>query len=308
MGFLGFAEEAEAAAEKAFQTHLIPVFSFQSLQLEEKDFIHSPSVNLQFLGIKNQKVTSAWPDTIMFGAGYAMDYYTAAPGPEEKHRFHGANVMSNVSFGKNNLTAMVSSNSEIPFSSIESVMGAMLYTRQLVKKEKLSFVLGGGVVVGDFGIKIKEMPVYFFALPMFSFNYSNKVFAGTISLLGLPSVQLTLLPESIIRVKGSCGLAGFSSARDITFDCALVCYPLFKTMLKEALSVSVGVMNKSAGTMLLDKTRIKYQYYCAYGEISATLLTFRCGYNFDGKKYVNSQITGDMYKGVFASLQAMYMF
>ena len=54
---------------------------------------------------------------------------------------------------------------------------------------------------------------------------------------------------------------------------ALVCYPLFKTMLKEALSVSVGVMNKS-----------------------------------DGKKYVNSQITGDMYKGVFASLQAMYMF
>ena len=76
----------------------------------------------------------------------------------------------------------------------------------------------------------------------------------------------------------------------------------------EVFSFSAGVCNKSTGTMLKDKTKIKYQYYSVYGEISATLLSIRCGYNFDGKTYVNDEVTGDLYKGIFASLQAMYMF
>ena len=209
---------------------------------------------------------------------------------------------------KNNITAMIASNSEIPFSSIQSVTGALFYTRQLVKKEQISFILGGGIVVGDFGFKIKDFPIYVIAIPMFSFNYNNKIFSSTISMLGLPSLQFTLFPKSIVRVNGSCGIAGFSSVRDLTFDCALVYYPFINTDIGEAVSVSAGVMNKSAGTMLLDKTKIKYQYYSAYGEINASLVTVRCGYNFDGKTYINSQETGDMYKGLFASVQAMYMF
>ena len=301
------AEKIESA-EKAFQTHIIPALGFQTLQLDEKAFIHSPSVNLQFLGIKNQKVTSGLPDSIMIGAGYSMDYYTQAPASGNTKRFHGANIMASSGFGKNNLTAMFSSNAEIPFSNIESVIWTMLYTRQLVKTENISFVLGGGLIAGDFGIKIKEMPLYFFALPMFSFNYSNQILSTSLVLMGLPSLQIALFPESAVSLKSRCSVGGFSSIRDLNFDSALVYYPLKNKNAGQLLSISAGVSNQSAGTVLRDKTKIKYQYYSLYGEISAILLTIRCGYNFDGKKFVNDEESGSLYKGIFASIQAMYMF
>ena len=299
----------ETPAEiKDFQNHIIPAFSFQTLQLEQKDFILSPSLNLQYMRIKNPGVVSSQPDSIAIGAGYSMDYFTAGLMSENIRRLHNANVLGSVGFGKNTIACMVPSGSEIPFSSIQSVTGALFYTRQLVKKENVSFLLGGGIIVGDFGFKIKDFPIYVVAIPMFSFNYNNKIFSSTISILGLPSLQLTLFPKSIVRVKGSCGIAGFSSIRDLTFDCALIYYPFKNTKANELVYVAAGVMNKSASTILLDKTKIRYQYYSAYGEISATFITLKGGYNFDGKKYVNSTEAGDMYKGLFASVQAMFMF
>ena len=295
-------------SQKPFQNHILTLAGFNALQVEEEDFILTPSLNLQYMRIKNKGVESKQPDAIVIGAGYSWDHFTTGLGPDKIDNFHGINLMGNISAGKNSFTAMVASSGEVPFSSFKTITAGLMYTRQIVQTDNISFVFGGGIMAGDFGLKIKDFNIYVIPLPLFSFNYQNDVFAGGISVMGLPSVSLALFPKSMFRLKGSCGMAGFKSVRDVTFDAALVCYPLWYTELKEMVSVSAGVQNKVAGYTLKDKTSYGYQYYSVYGEINATLVSIRAGYNFDGKKRYEGDEVGDMYKGMFATVQAMYMF
>lgn len=303
-------QEVEAAEEikKPFQNHLLTMAGFSALQTDEKDFILSPSANLQFMHIKNEGVESKQPDAIVIGAGYSLDHYTQGLGPDEVDTFHNVNLMGNVVAGKNSFIAMVASGGEIPFSSIKTITAGLMYTRQLVKTDNLSFTAGFGIMAGDLGLKIKNYNIYCIPLPLFSFNYQNDIFAGGISVMGLPSLSLTLFPKSMFRFRGNCGVSGFKSIRNLTFDTALVCYPLLNTKAGELVSISAGVMNTAKSSLLKDKTKYAYQYYSAYGEISATFVTLRAGYNFDGKKYFNDDEVGDMYKGLFATVQAMFMF
>lgn len=294
--------------QKPFQDHLLTMAGFSALQIDEEDFILSPSVNLQYMHIKNEGVESWQPDAIVIGAGYSMDHLTKGLGPKKADTFHGINLMGNLVAGKNSFIAMVAAGGEEPFSSWKNFSGGLMYTRQLVKNDNISFSAGLGVMAGDLGIKIMNYKLYVIPLPVFSFNYQNDIFEGGISMMGLPSLSLTLFPKSMIRFKGSCGLAGFSSIRDLTFDAALVCYPLINTKVKELVSVSAGVMNNVKSLTLKDKTQYDYQYYSAYGEISATFVVLRAGYNFNGVTRVKNKETGSLYNGLFASAQAMFMF
>ena len=301
-------EQTPEKSEKFFQNHIIPILGFQTLQTESEDFIFSPSINLQFMRSKKPDVETNAPDLIAIGAGYTQSYHTQGLGPDDVHQIHGCSLMGNVSKDKNSYVAMVASSGQVPFSHVKTVTGALLYTHQFLKNDNMSFVLGCGLVVGDFDLKIKDVDIYFFPLPVFSLNYKNDFFSGTVALMGPPAIQLTLFPKSMFRLKGSCGIAGIKSIRDLTFDCSLVYYPLINSKAKEMLYISAGIMNKVSSTTLRDKTKYGYQYYSAYGEISATFVTLRCGYNFDGKRLVNNEVVADMYKGLYASLQAMFMF
>ena len=294
--------------QKPFQDHLITMAGFSALQIDEEDFILSPSVNLQYMHIKNQEVEAKGPDAIVIGAGYSMDHFTEGLGPEKADTFHGINLMGNLVAGKNSFISMVAAGGEEPFASWKNFSGGLMYTRQLVKTDNVSFSAGLGVMAGDLGIKIKNYKIYVIPLPVFSFNYQNDIFAGGISMMGLPTISLTLFPKSMFRLKGSCGMAGFSSIRDLTFDAALVCYPLINTKVKELISVSAGVMNNVKSVSLKNKTKYGYQYYSAYGEINASFVVLRAGYNFDGVTRVDDKETGSLCKGLYASAQAMFMF
>ena len=309
-------ESAEKAAtleendvnQKPFTHHFAPVLGFSALQTGEKDCILTPSLNFQFMRIKNAGVESAQPDAVIIAAGYSQSRFTEGLGPDEVTTFHGVNLMGNVICGKNTYMAMVSSSGEVPFSDIKTVTGVLLYSRSLVKNENFDFSLGGGLIVADLGIKIQDFDLFFLPFPTFSFTYKNDIISTTLALMGPPSFSLTLLPKAMVRFKGSCNMMGFSSIRDLGFDCALVYYPLYTKASNEMIGISVGVNNSSTGVILRDKTNYKYQYYSVYGEIKATLVTLRVGYNFNGKTYVKDEETGNMYKGIYGSLQAMYMF
>lgn len=299
---------SEQTEKKAFSNLVMTAAGFQAVQIEDKDFILSPSANLQYMRIKNEGVESALPDSIVIGAGYSQDIFTKGLGPDQVKNLHGINLMGNVSLGKNSLMLMVASGGEVPFSAITTVTGMAMYTRQLIQKDNLSLVVGGGIIVADLGLKIKDFELYVIPLPVINFGYSNNIFAASLSFMGMPSVQLTLLPESMFRLRTSCQLQGFESARDIGFDCAIVYYPLYFKNANELISVSGGIMTNGASAKLRNKDSYDFKYYTAYGEINATLVTLRCGYNFDGKTYLNKEEIGDMYKGMFASIQGMFMF
>lgn len=303
-------EESSAPEEikEPFQNHLLTMLGFNSLQIEEEDFVLSPSVNLQYMHLKNEGVESKQPDAIVIGAGYSLNHYTKGLGPDEVSNFHSVNLMGNLAAGKNSYMLMLASEGEVPFYGIKTITAGFMYTRQIVNTDNISFAAGAGIIAGDLGLKIKDFNIYCIPLPLFSFDYHNDYFEGGISMMGLPSASLSLFPKAPVRFKGNCGLAGFSSIRDLTFDCALTGYPLWNTKAKELVSVSAGVMNTVKTSVLKDNTKYSFQYYSVYGEINATFVSLRCGYNFDGEKRIDKEVKGDMYKGLFASAQAMFMF
>lgn len=301
-------EAVEAAPVKAFQNHLVPVLGFSLLQTAEKDFVLSPSVNLQYIRVKTPGVESHQPDAVVISGGYSQNYFTAGLGPDSVKRLHNISLMGNLSFGKNSFVGMLSSGGEVPFSSINTVSGALMYMRQLVDNEHIAFSLGGGIMVGDFGIKIKDFNIYVLPLPVFNFSYTNDYFYGSIGMTGMPGINITLFPKAMFRLNGMLSTAGFKSARDIIFDCSLAYYPLLKTSAKDFLSFSAGVSNSVTSYKLKDKKSYGYQFYSVYGQINASLVNLKAGYNFDGKKLTDGEAVGDMYKGLFASVQAMYMF
>ena len=294
-------EDAFEAPDKPFQNHVMTALGFQAVQLEENDFVFTPSVNLQYMCTKSKGVESKLPDMIAIGAGYSQNIFTTGLGPDNVKKMQSVNLMASLSKGKNIFTSMVSSYGEERISDISMILWQ--FTHQLIQTDSFSFLIGGGLFVVNLESEFFVLP-----LPAFSFSYTNDYFYGEISMMGL---NVVLLPKSMFRFNGSLGMGGFSSVRDIAFDCALAYYPLFNAEnegIRELLCVSAGIMNQSAGFKLQDKTSFGYQCYTVYGEVNATFISLRCGYNFDGKMLVDNEIKKDMYKGMFATVQAMFMF
>ena len=297
-----------ASFAQDFQNHVMPSIGFNALQTGEKAFVLTPSVNLHFMRMKNEGVESSQPDFIMAGAGYSQSCFTCGIGPDQIKRSHGCNLMFNLAKEKNSFMAMLSAGGELPFSNIKTVTGGVMYSRKIVDKENLSFDFGGGVIVADLGLKIAGHDIYVIPLPVFSFTYKNDYLSGTIAVMGPPRIEFKLFPESKFRFNSSLGMMNVRSIRDLTFDCAFAYYPLHDTDKGDMLSLSLGVMNNQTSVVLKDADVYGYQYYSVYGEVNATIVKLRAGYNFDGKAIVKDEFTGEIYKGFFASLNAMWMF
>ncbi len=293
---------------KDFQNHIVPMLGFQTLQIAEKDFILSPSATLQFVRTKTPGVKSAQPDSIGIAANYGQSIFTKGIEPDDVKLFHSVSFMGSVGFGKNSITMMLANGGQVLFDDITAITGGLIYSRQFIKNSAFSLNLGAGIIVADLGIKIGNYMIYAMPLPVFSFAYTSKYFYGSCSFMGTPSLSMVLFPQAMFRLKCSCEMTGFSSIRDLGFDCAIAYYPLKNTSAGDFLSISAGVMNKKTSFKLKNKDKHAWQYYCAYGEINASIISLRAGYNFDGKAYKNNEIVSDLQKGLFASIQAMYMF
>lgn len=294
-----------------FKHHVMPMVGFDTVQTGDEDFVLSPSARVQFMSMKNEEVVSPLPDRIMLAAGYSQDYYTSGLGPDKVKRIHGCSLMAALAKEKNSGTFMLMSNGEVPFSSLKTLTGVAMYSHEMIKTDEKKFNLGFGVIVGDFYFEDWDFTLYVIPLPTFSFTYKNDVFETKLAVQGPPSISFTLFPESMVRFKSAFGMGGYKSIRDLTFDCALAFYPLANNEdegKRNFLSISAGVMNTKSDVTLKDNKKYGMQYYTAYGEVNATILKVRCGYNFDGKQYVDNKETGDLKKGLYLSAMLMAMF
>jgi len=288
-----------------FRNFFVPDLSFQALQIGEEDWVFSPSASLRYIRTKKAGVKSSQPDSIVASVSYTPNIFTSGLGDDNVKYLHSLSLMGSTGFGKNNLLALVSSNGEVLFSDIRTLFGGLLYTREIFKKKSFSLSLGAGLVVGDLGIKIRGVSIYFFPLPMFSLSYSSDILNASLSLMGL---NLTLFPKKMFRFEGQCGITRFDSIRDLTFDCKLVYYPMHNTGAGDFLAVAAGVMNEKASFSLRDKEKYGWQYYCVYGEVDASLVQIKAGYNFNGRNMLDDEPVSDLHKGFFASIKAMYFF
>ena len=291
-----------AFAAEEVQNHFIPLAGMKYVQTDSDDYLLSPSGGLQYMRIM--------PESRVFSlaANSSYNYYHRGFGEDGVKSFHGVSLMSSYNSGKNSFTAMIGSQGEVPFSDIKTVSGALIYCRQIVQNDNFTFIFGGGLVAADFDLTINDFDLYVLPVPVFSLGYKNSWLNSSLSFMGAPTLHIVLFPNAMFRFDGTAALAGVKSARDISFDCALKVYPFINTKAGELVGFSAGVMNSSDSFILKNKDEYGLQYYCAYGEVSATFITLRCGYNFNGVKLLNKEITDDLYNGIYASASAMLYF
>ena len=299
---------------KDFKNRVMAITSFEALQTDEEDYMLNPSVAARFMCMKEEGVESPLPDRIMAGVGYSQNYFTNGIGPDGLETIHGVNMMASVGKDKNSGMFMVMSNGEELFTSLKTTTCIGMYNHQFLDTEEQSFSFGGGIIVHEMYIKQWDFTLYAIPLPVFKYDYKNDVFATTIAVQGLPRASITLFPKSKFRFNGEFSMLGFDSARDIGFDCALAYHPLANNdtenseKSKDFLSFSAGIMNSKSTVVLKDEKEYSFQYYTVYGEVDAMIAKVRCGYNFDGKKFIEDDDCGDLQKGLFATIQVMFMF
>ena len=302
---------AAQAPAKEFTFNVIPVLGFDMLQLEKESFVLTPSGTLQFMRRKDASSTSRQPDVIAAGASYSQSIFTKKIEGYDERQFHSMSVFAQVAAGKNNFMMQLALSGAKPFDSYKNFNGVLMYGRQLIKTDSITFTAGGGIIAADLGLKIGSFEPFVIPLPLLQFAYNSEYFNASFDWIGLPSVSLTLLPHKMFRFKGSCSLGGFDLPSDLKFDCAVCCYPLTKTKMGDFMSISAGITNSQKGFKIDNKNSLKYQYYSAYGELSLTLITLRAGYAFGGKQTLTAgdeKFKKDYDGGVFATIQAMYMF
>ncbi len=289
----------------------IPGAGFNMLQLENENFLFNPSVSLQLMGRKNKTSVSKSPDFISFRFSYGLDTFSKGIPRFDEKNYHHINAFSRIASGKDAFLFLVGSNAINPFSSYKNFAGVLMYSREIIKNDSVTFTVGGGLAATDFGVQVWGLDVFVVPLPMVHFSYKSEYFNTFIDWSGLPITQFVLLPKNMFRMNGQFSLVGIDLPVDLKFDFSLRCYPFMNGPLKDGMYISAGLSNNFAKFRIDTEKDFRYQYYCAYGEISVTTISLRAGYNFAGKQiYVlNGESTTSPYEsGFFLSLQGMYFF
>ena len=302
-------QEATPEQLPEFTSLFIPTAGFTYSRFSPDNYMLQPSAGLQFMRKKNNLEVSG-PELFALGANYSQAYFKEGLCGTDTDSLHSISLMGNLMAGKNTVMLSVSSEAELPFSSFKNITGLAMYTRQLFKNDSITFGLGGGIIVNDFGVKIGDVDIFVIPLPLIYFTYSLKTdfLQAGLNIISLPSIDFTFFPEALFRLKGSASISGINSVYDIMFNGCLACYPLKYTAAGDLLSISAGVKNTKNTFSMADSKRRGYQNYLAYGEINAGFLVVTGGWNFGGHEILDKDITDPCNGGFFASVTGMFAF
>lgn len=294
-----------------YDFNVVPTLDFKILELEKDSYILSPSGSVQLLWTKKEDSAASCPDKITTKFSYSQDIFNKGiPGYEEDN-FYGMSLFGKVVDGKNSYILKLDVRGAHPFGTYKNLEGILMYARDIVKTDNMKFALGGGLVAEDTGITLGGIDLFILPFPMLYFSYTSQIITTEFEWIGLPSLRFVLFPENMFRIRGESSLAGFDLPCDIRFDLALSCFPLKDGLFKDYFSISLGISNNVNKFRINETNSLKYQYLCAYGEISATAITLRGGYAFAGQEKLKSnglQTTGEYNGGFFLMISGMYKF
>ena len=279
--------------------NVIPQLDFGILQLEEDSYIFSPAGSLGFKYTKNEDSVSGGLDVIAGSLSYGQDIFSKEILSYEEKNFHKLGAFGKVVTGKNTFLLKVDGRGAHPFESYKNFEGLLFYARKIIDTDSAQLDIGGGLAATDTGIVIGGLDIFVVPLPMIHFSYKNQIIDTEMEWIGMPDAMITLLPQSIFRIRGSFALACFKLPTDIMGDLALCCYPFRDGFLKDIASLSIGASHEVKKFRINMENSLKYDYFTAYGQLSITALTVRGGYAFGGN--LNRG-------GIFATVQAMYKF
>jgi len=290
-------------------------------EAEPKAVQTAPLAQYEYLGLTSQSVQSSSAGFLVKGANVQfVGLYTQHVFKEPlkygfPRRYHSIDTLLDGSRGRHQYIGIFKSESDQPVSGgINTFQAGAAYGYEMVRNPNLSFVFGGGLAVGNFGIKTadgKNWPVI--PVPLVRLNYHSDWLDAKFEFLTSPNLSFTLAPRKRVRFAGDFRLDQFRDARDVIFECSLAYRPYSEQDEQgDFAGLSIGFKNDNYGVFNLghedEEESLEAHYYSLFASADATVLKISAGYAFGGRALYREREKQDLGEGFFVSVQGMFPF
>jgi hypothetical protein len=308
VGATAFADENVKKAQN--EINFIPLLKYDFLSLDSQS-IHSPGGGLV---VKS--------DDLMFVGLYLRHSVQEPLQYGYPSIYHTIDMLLDGRTGRHQYLGIFKSESDQPvYGGLKTFQTAGVYGYELVHGDSFSFVLGGGIAVGDFGIDLANgKPLPLIPVPLIRMKYCTDWIDSSFDFLTTPNLNFTIGPRSRIRLTGDLRMEQFREARDILFELTLA-YRFFSHnhTMGDFAGISAGIKNDNYGAFNLHKNcgvidldghddALEVHYYAAFARIDISVLKITCGYAFGGRELYREEKTRDIGEGYFVSVEGLYQF
>ena len=209
--------------------------------------------------------------------------------------FHKISGVMNLKHEKHEGIALVKSESDEPFAGgLRTFNIGAAYGRTWFEGPHWSLLLGGGLVVGDFG----NLPVI--PIPFIRYKVDYPLVETTFEFMTGPSLIIKATPEKRFHGTAEISMEEFRNIRDLKFDV----YAGYS--LSDMAGLNVGIKNQSLNIDAAEEADdLDLSAYVVYGQLDIQIVQLTAGWALDGQVLEGNKRTGDLGDGFFISLIGM---
>lgn len=280
-----------------------------------------PLVQVEYLSLSSQQIQSSSvglminSEDLIFTGLYTEHEFEEPLEYGFPSRYHSIDMLLDGKKGRHQYLGIYKSNSDQPVSGdINTYQAAAVYGYEMIKRQNLSLVLGGGLAVGNFGVETSDgenWPVI--PVPLMRVNYHTDWLDTKFEFLTSPNLSFTLAPKDRVRLSGDFRMDESRDSRDLIYEVSLEYRPYSEQNKRgDFAGVSIGFKNDNYGAFNLENEdedeTLEVHYKSLFAAVDVSVLKVTAGYAFDGRALYRESEKQDLGEGFFISVQAMYSF
>jgi len=291
----------------AFAADIIPLLPYEYVSLDKLHY-HNIGTGIVFLqGDMNPPIDEERNSLVVYGS------YNAFVFNDDSDLYHKVIIAVTKKTRSHYIIGVLNSASDEPLyiGGLRTAKTGLGYGYEIVRNKNLALTLGAIAYVGDFGIEMgngNSLPIA--PLPIVLFNFTSTWLTAYFEFFAEPSLNITVAPESKVRLTNVFRMEQFRDIQDIYFDLTLW-YRFFSKehKLGDFAGAGLGVKNKGVNFIFGEKDKAYgTNYYAAYGILDLSFLNINSGYVFKSREIFNDKIKNDAGNGFYISTQLAWKF
>ncbi|MDR0497137.1 MAG: hypothetical protein LBH42_05960 [Treponema sp.] len=283
-------------------------FGYDFLHLGKQN-LHIPAAGAGFL-IGEQDLPFPEVEHRLFGmALYQLFFFQEEPMPGLPKQFHQIDAIVDGRIFRHQLLFIFKSSADRPIAGgISTFQTGLGWGYEVIRRPSVSFILGGAVAVGDFGLTLPSGEVWpVIPVPLIRFGIDTQLFYSSFDFLTGPNFSFTVAPKEKIRFTGDMRMDNYRSITDIICE-YILWYRLFGNdhKLGDFAGIGLGFKNDSVDFVLSENSIVfELQQSSVFAVFDLSILKIEGGWVFDSRYLVDGVKTGNPGKGFYVSVQGI---
>jgi len=311
--------QAAFAVDQTKDFFIIPMLNYEYLSFMDQH-IHSPGEGLLFTKGNLTPPLSESRNSLMI-MGMFKQFIIKEAGEGYADLYHNIVINAEKKMNRHLFYLNVTSQATKPFYGLHTFVGMTGYGNELIRNKSLSLTAGGIVMVTDFDMNLGGIIWPIMPMPLIRLNVETTLINVSFEFLGNTTMDLTLLPQSKIRVTGHFEINPFTvrDIRDLFFDTTFW-YRFFskESQMGDIAGIGAGFKNSGLGTGILNGSysynswekgkTYELNYYSIYGVLDLSVLKISSGYSFAGREIYDKDNIKKIGNGFFINATLLWQF